>query len=81
MVDALEVGVNAFDFGLAVHPSRPFNSVAAQVHQRAAARALHIVKPGGVGPVVLLTLFHQVDVTHRAFIRQFLGPHVFGRKK
>src|SRR5262249_2208797 len=52
---------NRFYFRLAQDPPRALRPVAAHVKKGAAARALHVPKPGGVGAEVLLEL---PDVEH-----------------
>src|SRR6185312_9320323 len=70
-----------FDCGAAKKPVAKRDSVAAEVHQRAAAGALHIPEPIAVRAEVLFTLLDEVDLAEAALIGHFFGLNVFRREE
>src|SRR5437016_12876541 len=68
--------VDTLDAWLAEEPPAERDSVAPQVHDRAAARLLHVPKPLRVRTRLLLPLLPQVHATEGPFIRQLLRLHV-----
>ena len=66
---------------LAEEPPAEGDTVATQVHERAAARLLDVPEPVGVRSRVLLALLYQVDSPEGAFVRHLLCLDVFRREE
>ena len=76
-----ELRVDALHLLLAEEPPAESDAVAAEVHQRPAARLIDVPEPVGVRARVLLSLLHDVDATERAFVRHLLRLHVLRREE
>ena len=76
-----ELRVHALHFRLAEEPPAERDAVAAEVHERAAARLLDVPEPVGVRAGVLLALLHEMDAPERAFVRHLLRLDVLRREE
>src|SRR4029077_3394141 len=53
------------------------DAVAAEVHERATAGAIHVPKPGAVRAEMLFALLDEVHFAERTGVRHFLGFQIF----
>ncbi len=75
------LAVNGFNGRAAEKKIAEGDAVAAEVHERAAAGAIDVPKPGAVRAKMLFTLFDEINFSERAGVRHFLGLQIFWREE
>ena len=73
--------VNSLDWRASQEPVAKRDAVTAEVHERAAARTIHVPEPETVRPEMFFALLDEMNFAERAGIRHFLGFQIFWREE
>src|SRR5260370_35010563 len=73
------LAIDGFDWRAPEKKIADGDAVAAEIHERAAAGAIDVPKPGAVRAKMLFALLDEIDFSERAGGGHFLGLQIFWR--